>query len=189
MDLKPEQVQAICHLYEGIDVFLWLPTAFGKSVCYEVLPFLFDFRLSQVDIRSSMTIATSPLLSLMVHQVSSLQVCGVRASSMRSVDEDLLAADSDVEAGKYNLLFSAYEAIIGCEKWRELLLRPPLSECVVAVAIDEAHCVSKWQVELYLCIPCSQGSHDSCCPTYMGHGVALIIHTAHNLRLLKVCLL
>ena len=31
--LKLEQVQ-------GRDVFLWLPTRFGKSICYEVLPFL-----------------------------------------------------------------------------------------------------------------------------------------------------
>ena len=34
--LKPEQLQAICHMYEGRDVFLWLPTGFGKSICYEI---------------------------------------------------------------------------------------------------------------------------------------------------------
>ena len=27
------------HPYEGEDAFLWLPTTFGKSVCYEVLSF------------------------------------------------------------------------------------------------------------------------------------------------------
>ena len=40
--LKPEQLQAVRHMY---DVFLWLPTGFGKSICYEVLPFLFDCKL------------------------------------------------------------------------------------------------------------------------------------------------
>lgn len=54
------------------------------------------------------------LLSLMVHQVSSQRVRGVRAAIMsghKGVDEkELLAADSDVEAGKYNLLFCAPEA-------------------------------------------------------------------------------
>ena len=65
-------------------------------------------------------------------------------SGHKGVDEELLAADTDVEAGKYKLPFGAPEAIIGCEKWRELLLRPPLSDCIVAVAIDEAHCASKW---------------------------------------------
>jgi len=39
--LKPEQLQAVQHIYEGRDVFLWLPTGFGKSICYEVLLFLF----------------------------------------------------------------------------------------------------------------------------------------------------
>ena len=41
--LKQEQLTAIHYLYQRKDVFLWLPTGFGKSVCYEVLPFLFDF--------------------------------------------------------------------------------------------------------------------------------------------------
>ena len=34
--LKPEQLQAVRHVYEVGDVFLWLPTGFGKSICYEV---------------------------------------------------------------------------------------------------------------------------------------------------------
>ena len=38
LELKPVQLQAICHVYEGKDVLLWLPTGFGKLVCYEMLP-------------------------------------------------------------------------------------------------------------------------------------------------------
>ena len=62
--LKPEQLQAVRHMYEGRDVFLWLPTGFGKSICYEVLPFLFDFNLGKVDTESSSVIVVSPLVSL-----------------------------------------------------------------------------------------------------------------------------
>jgi len=29
-------------------------------------------------------------------------------------------------------------------KWREKFIQPPLSDTVAAVAVDEAHCVSKW---------------------------------------------
>lgn len=148
--LKPEQRQAVRHMYDGRDVFLWLPTGFGKSICYEVLPFLFDCKLGKCDTVSSegsIVIVVSPLVSLMADQVASLRSRGVSAAIMsghKGVDKALLATDKDVEAGKFSLLFCAPEAIIGSEKWRELLLRPPLSERVVAVAIDEAHCVSKW---------------------------------------------
>ena len=44
LKLKPEQLQAIRHVYDGKDVSLWLPTGFGKSVCYETLPFVFDHK-------------------------------------------------------------------------------------------------------------------------------------------------
>ncbi len=36
MKLKPE---AIRHVHGGKDVFVWLPTEFGKSIYYKILPF------------------------------------------------------------------------------------------------------------------------------------------------------
>ena len=41
--LKAEQLDAIKCIYGGKDVFLWLPTGFGKSICYETLPFVFNY--------------------------------------------------------------------------------------------------------------------------------------------------
>ena len=43
--LKP---QAVRHVWEGKDVFVLLPTGFGKSMIYDVLPFLFDFKLGRI---------------------------------------------------------------------------------------------------------------------------------------------
>ena len=40
MVLKNEQLTAIQHVYNGKDVFVWLPTGYGKSICYKVLPFI-----------------------------------------------------------------------------------------------------------------------------------------------------
>ena len=40
---KPEQVTAIRAVYDKKDVFVWLPTGFGKSLCYETIPFIFDW--------------------------------------------------------------------------------------------------------------------------------------------------
>ena len=73
--LKTEQLEAIRHIYDGKDVFLWLPTGFGKSICYETLPFVFDYKLERVSgtTSSSIVLVVSPLVSLMADQVSSLR--------------------------------------------------------------------------------------------------------------------
>ena len=44
LKLNSEQVEAIRHVYGGRDVFVWLPTGFGKSICDEVLSLTFDYR-------------------------------------------------------------------------------------------------------------------------------------------------
>ena len=126
---------------DGRDVFSWLPTGFGKSISHEVLQFL----LGKVDTESSIVIVASLLVFLMIDQANLRlrEVCAAIMNGHKGVDKELLAMDGDVVAGKFSLLFCAPEAIVGCEMWRELLLRPPLSKRIVAVAIDEAHCVSK----------------------------------------------
>lgn len=40
LPLMAAQSKHIRHLYESEDVFHWLSTGFGKSLCYEVLPFM-----------------------------------------------------------------------------------------------------------------------------------------------------
>ena len=49
--LKDEQTACVKAIYEEKDVFLWLPTGFGKSMtmCYEVLSFVFDDKLGRRD--------------------------------------------------------------------------------------------------------------------------------------------
>ena len=40
--LKAEQEQAITHFVNGNDVFVFLPTGYGKSLCFALLPRVFD---------------------------------------------------------------------------------------------------------------------------------------------------
>ena len=79
MSLKPEQKECIKCIFDGKDVFVWLPTGFGKSICYEVLPFMFDKNLGT---DNSLVIVVSPLVSLMVDQIRSLRSRSVKASVM-----------------------------------------------------------------------------------------------------------
>ncbi len=48
LNLKDEQQRVIREVYRGRDVFVVLPTGFGKSICFQVLPFLFDHKLGLV---------------------------------------------------------------------------------------------------------------------------------------------
>ena len=63
------------------------------------------------------------------------------------VDKELLASSKMLSVpGKFSLLFSSPETIVGSQEWREKYTEFPLNERIVAIAVDEAHCVSKWYV-------------------------------------------
>ena len=147
MRLKPEQQSAIECVYRGKDVFVSLPTGFGKCICYQMLPFVFDSKLDWVDSESgkcvagSIVLVISPLISLMIDQVIGLVEQGVKAAIITTrggVKEELRATENDM--GNYSLLCCTPEALTA-SRWREALERPPLSQRLVAVVVDEAHCV------------------------------------------------
>ena len=148
--LKEKQSEAIKYIYQGKDVFAWLPTGYGKSLCYQLLPFLLDFKLGRtgaIATERSVVLVISPLVSLMVDQVCGLQargVCAAILSGNTGVSKALLATERDIAQGKPRLLFTAPEAIVGNSRWKQMLLELPLCHQIVAIIVDEAHCVYKW---------------------------------------------
>ena len=42
LELKPEQEEAVASFVRGADVFVSLPTGYGKSLCFGLLPRVFD---------------------------------------------------------------------------------------------------------------------------------------------------
>ena len=111
--------------------------------------FLFDVKLGLKEDKCSpsVVLVISPLVSLMSDQVSSLRRRGVAAAILSShdiCDKSFLATDKDLQTP--GMLFASPEAVIGATRWRERLMTYPLSERIVALAIDEAHCISKWYV-------------------------------------------
>ena len=82
-----KQSEAIKSIYEGKDVFAWLPTGYGKSLRYQLLLFHFDFHLGRtraIATERSVALVISPLVSLMMDQVCSLQAHGVCAAIRNS---------------------------------------------------------------------------------------------------------
>jgi len=41
--LKIEQRSALEAIYSHQDAIVWLPTGYGTSLCYQVLPFIMDY--------------------------------------------------------------------------------------------------------------------------------------------------
>ena len=62
-------------------------------------------------------------------------------ASDSSVDSELIATKDDLS--KCSLLYCAPESLLN-PKWREVIEMPVISSRIVAIAVDEAHCVSKW---------------------------------------------
>ena len=79
--LRAEQTQALLHLITGRDVFVNLPTGFGKSLIYQLAPSIVE-EMSHLDGKtgSAIILVISPLVSLMEDQVQYLQQKGIKAS-------------------------------------------------------------------------------------------------------------
>ena len=66
LSLKDQQVEAVKLLSEGKDVFVWFPTGYGKSICYQLLPFVFDVKLGRTNaplVDRYVVLVISPLVS------------------------------------------------------------------------------------------------------------------------------
>ncbi len=81
--LKPEQKQALLKFVGGQEVLVSLPTGFGKSLCYILLPRIFDL-LRGVE-NKCVIIVVSPLIALMKNQVASY--VGDRDTKLASTSE------------------------------------------------------------------------------------------------------
>ena len=121
-------------------MFAWLPTGYGKSLRYQLLLFLFDFKLGRtraIATERSVALVISPLVSLMVDQVCSLQahgICATILSGNTGVSKALLATERDIAQGKLRYLLTAPGAIVGNSRWKQTLLE--LSD-------SGSHCVYK----------------------------------------------
>lgn len=140
-DLKYEQKQALFYLVCGNDVFVNCPTGFGKSLIYQLAPFVVEeISRKEGKSRSAIVLVISPLVSLIKDQVKNLQKKGIKASFIAGGQEE--ANFRQILNGKMNIVYSSPEAMLSNDKWREMVCSPIYQENVVALAIDEEHCIT-----------------------------------------------
>ena len=101
-NLKPQQFEAVCKFIEGNDVFVALPTGFGKSVIFGVLPTTFD-KLNERD-GKSIAIVVTPLAALMKEFRDKFVPRGLSAEFLGEMQEDTGAITRVIE-GKHQLVF------------------------------------------------------------------------------------
>ena len=81
LQLRPKQEETLLHLFNGKDVFVRIPTGYGKSLCYQLQPFMLDFKLKRGSSTPdhSVVLVISPLVFLMIDQVSKQQKRSIAA--------------------------------------------------------------------------------------------------------------
>ena len=145
-----EQMRILRAFLVGSDVFACLPTGSGKSLCYAALPSAFGYLRSQSkgnlpgQVPSScIVVVVSPLTALMVDQVSVFENRGLKAAFVgkEQTDESIR---KQVEKGVFSLIFMSPESLLQVLRWREMFRSRIYQENLVALVVDEAHCVEKW---------------------------------------------
>ena len=128
---RPGQEEIVAAVLAGRDVLAVMPTGSGKSLCYQ-LPVL---------VQGGLTVVVSPLIALMRDQVAQLAALGVAAAALNSSNspEDNRRIADAMRAGRLRLVYAAPERLARGDTVE--LLR---AAGITTLAIDEAHCVSKW---------------------------------------------
>ena len=68
-DIKQEQLEVVVKFAMGRDVFAVLPTGFGKTLCYQCLPGVFNQICFDGKEHCSIKVVISPLIAIMKDQV------------------------------------------------------------------------------------------------------------------------
>ena len=134
-DFRPGQRPVIEALLSGRDALAVLPTGGGKSLCYQ-LPAL---------VRDGLVLVISPLVALMEDQVRQLRSRAVPAACLHAglTPEVRQEVWRSLAEGKLRLLYLAPERLQSSQV-RELIASTFRQKRLVALAVDEAHCISAW---------------------------------------------
>ena len=132
---RPGQREVVEALLAGRDCLAVLPTGAGKSLCYQ-LPAV---------VRRGVVVVISPLVALMQDQVAQLTRRGVAAACLHGGmnPQERLQLRQRLEKRELRLLYLAPERLQGEASQR--LLEDLIDQGqLVALAVDEAHCISAW---------------------------------------------
>ncbi len=144
--LKQQQISALQQFVSGHDLFVNLPTGFGKSVIFQAATVVLDFLnrtrrdktcKSKTPEDKALVIVVVPLKALAVDQLDRAKQLGLEAADITSDIPDCILE----QAEKFSILFTSPESL--CSTRGRELLQSVRSRCY-GLFIDESHCVAKW---------------------------------------------
>ncbi|SDB25720.1 ATP-dependent DNA helicase RecQ [Flavobacteriaceae bacterium MAR_2010_188] len=130
-EFKHLQEEIIQSVLDNEDTLALLPTAGGKSICFQIPAIL----------RKGICIVISPLVALMKDQVNSLNEKGIKA----------MAISSGISYGELdtlldNCIYGDYKFLyLSPERLQQPIVQQRIEQMPVnLIAVDEAHCISQW---------------------------------------------
>jgi len=129
---------------DNTDVFVNLPTGYGKSLIFQALPFMFDSLYTEIDRENQghIVVVVSPLINLIKDQVRYLTTLGISAINISGVESE--EERRKLERGSFQVVYGTPEAWLQNERWRSMLTNSTYSSKVCAIAVDEAHVIKQW---------------------------------------------
>ena len=157
INLKPKQTKCLEAMYNRRDTVAVLPTGYGKSLIYHLLPTLLDERNLYEQRRSGeivlsrsspVILVVSPLNSLVDDQIRKINDSTCLKATILKKDYREFGADFSDETGikdaLFDILYLHPEACLSSKAGFNLFQSVPYQNSVEAIVIDEAHCILEW---------------------------------------------
>ena len=94
----------------------------------------------------SIVVCISPLTTIMMDQKAKFEQMGICAEFVGEA-QDSKEAKVRVIAGEIQLIFISPESLLNSKSYRNMLVSNQYKRKLVALAVDEAHCVKTWYHE------------------------------------------